>query len=80
MKTMQAGGGISPQDSLEKSSEMMKKFMSELESMRLSTDEAKRLGRLGRRLREGTVDPNRPLTPSSKIEKDSSEPNKPTEQ
>ncbi len=76
MRDNSQSGIANPQDS----AEMMKKFMSELQSERLDSDEAKRLGRLGRRLKQGTVDPNKPLAPSSKIETSSTEPNKPSEQ
>jgi len=75
MRDRSQSGTTNPQNS----AEMMKDFMSELQSARLDSEEAKRLGRLGSRLKERAMDPNQPLAPSSKIETNSADPNKPPE-
>ena len=63
------------QTKAEKSKALMDKFISELENMRVPTEEAKRLDRLGKELNNAQSDPNRP--PSSKMPQLRSTPRRP---
>jgi len=60
-------GETDSQQSAEKSKALLDRFISDLETMRVSNEEAKRLDRLGKELNNVQSDPNRP--PGSKIQK-----------
>ena len=65
--SMQADAETDSQQSDEKSKALLDKFITDLEAMRVSTEEAKRIDRLGKELNKVQSDPNRP--PGSKIQK-----------
>ena len=60
-------GEIDSQQSAEKSKALLERFISDLETMRVSTEEAKRIDRLGKELNDVQSNPNRP--PGSKSQK-----------
>ena len=65
--SMRTDAETGSQQDAEKSKALLERFISDLETMRVSTGEAKRLDRMGKELNKVQSDPNRPR--GSKIQK-----------
>ena len=73
LETMQAdvkSGKIDSGRSAKESEEMVDEIISELESMRISREEAKKLGRLGKELKDAPKREKRRLEPSKDVRRD----------
>ena len=72
---MEADSGVDSNQSIDKGGALLDKFISELEAMRVPTEEAKMLDRLGKELNEANSEPNSP--PNSKIPRSRTPPRPP---
>lgn len=81
MKAVQAeveAGKIDSERGIKENEALMEELISKLETMRISNEEVKRLGYLGRKLKDVREDANRAKGPIDKIETSLREPNSPT--
>ncbi len=70
--------GDSKAEAEEDGTKVMKKMISDIEAMRISAAEAKRLGHLGQELKNGGRDANHPKGGGSKLERSSRKPSSPS--
>lgn len=80
LKTAQKGSkpdkiGLGPGDSDEENAALIEKYLSDLEAMRVGAEEARKLDRLGKKLKGARQGANRAKTRGDKIEPSSREPN-----
>ncbi len=80
MKAVRAeveAGKIDSERSIKENEALMEELLSKLETMRISNEEAKRLGYLGQKLKDVREDASRAKGPIDKVEESSREPNNP---